>query len=112
MGCGFPYLKIFLIQICQIFQKNPCFIEYFCYSTIMKFALFSLSVWVFALIASPIVALFMALVTFFSSFFGFFRGISVGLDRIKSKETEPNKADVVDIWDKHINRMKNKQNNN
>jgi hypothetical protein len=43
---------------------------------------------------------------------GFFRGISVGLDRIKSKETEPNKADVVDIWDKHINRMKNKQNNN
>lgn len=78
----------------------------------MKFALFSLSVWIFALIASPIVALFLALVTFFSSFFGFFRGISVGLNKIKSKETEPNNTEPIDMWDRHIHRMKNKQNNN
>lgn len=111
MRDGLPYLKIFLIQHCQFFQKTPCFIEYFCYTTIMKFALFSLFVWIFALIASPIVALFMALVTFFSSFFGFFRGISVGLNRIKSKEIEPNNTEPIDMWDRHIQRIKNKQNN-
>ncbi len=78
----------------------------------MKFAFFSVLVWVLALIASPIVALVLALVTFFSCFFGFFRGIAIGLNRIKSKETEPNIKEPVDMWDRHIERMKNNQNNN
>lgn len=80
-----------------------------CYITTMRFALFAVSVWICALILSPIVAIFMALVTFFSSFFGFFRGIAVGLNRIKSKEIQPNNTEPVDMWDRHIERMKNKE---
>ncbi len=89
----------------QNFSKNPCFIRYLCYTPTMRFAMFTVGVWILALIASPIVATFLALVTFFTSFLGFFRGIAVGLNRIKSKETQPKRKPYVDIWEKHIERM-------
>lgn len=111
VGGRVSYLKLFLIQISHFFQKTPCFIGYFWYATTMKFAIIWLSVTIAAAIIAPVMAFFIALLVFFSSWIAFMKGVQDGLMNLKYPNNTP-PAEEEDLWDRHIKNMEKKNNKN
>jgi hypothetical protein len=74
----------------------------------MKFAIMWLLTTILGAILAPIVALLIALVTFFSSWIAFMAGIHKGLMRLKYPNNTP-PADEEDVWDRHVKKLQEKE---
>lgn len=74
----------------------------------MRFAIMWLLTTIFGVILAPIVALLIALVTFFSSWIAFMAGIQKGLMRIKYQNNTP-PIEEEDIWDRHVRKLQEKE---
>jgi uncharacterized membrane protein len=64
---------------------------------------------VFASILAPFVGLIIAFVTFFTSTLAFIRGFHLGMKINLFIKTAKKQPEQQDIWEKHINRIKNKK---
>jgi hypothetical protein len=74
----------------------------------MKFAIMWLLTTIFGAILAPIVALLIAIVTFFTSWIAFMAGIQKGLMKIKyPNNTLP--AGEEDVWDRHVRKLQEKE---
>lgn len=61
----------------------------------------------FAAILAPVVGLMIAFLTFFTSALAFIRGFHTGMSVLLSVKTQEKTTKVNDIWENHIQRMKN-----
>ena len=79
-----------------------------CYTTTMKFAIMWLLTMILGAILAPIVALLIALVTFFTSWIAFISGVHKGLMKIKYQNNTPS-TEQEDVWDRHVRKLQEKE---
>jgi hypothetical protein len=74
----------------------------------MRFAIMWVLTTIMGAILAPFVALFIALVTFVSSWIAFMAGVQKGLMRIKYQNNTP-PIQEEDIWDRHVRNLQEKE---
>ena len=74
----------------------------------MKFAMMWLVTTIMGAILAPFVALFIALVTFLSSWIAFMSGVQKGLMRLKYQNNTP-PIQEEDVWDRHVRNLQEKE---
>ena len=79
-----------------------------CYTTTMKFAIMWLLTTILGAILAPIVALLIAIVTFFTSWIAFMAGVQKGLMRLKYPNNTPS-TEQEDVWDRHVRKLQEKE---
>jgi len=74
----------------------------------MRFAIMWVTTTILGAILAPIVALLIALATFFSSWIAFMAGVQKGLMKLKyQNNTSP--IEEEDLWDRHVRKQQEKE---
>lgn len=74
----------------------------------MKFAVMWLVTTILGAILAPFVALFIAIVTFFTSWIAFMTGVHKGLVKLKYPNNTPS-TEQEDVWDRHVRKLQEKE---